>query len=187
MSPSESQQCWQHLCRLWPSWKTTSALQDAWIKRFADYSYRAFVSAIDEHWEEHAKAFQPDPAAILKLAKQCTFETISPEQQKRAAQFYAQSKLNQARQLRDHYARMVDKSEGPERSKWESLEITASAQVARLFRLHGEHCPPDYGVKTSSGAAPGSLFEQIGPDKILQPETPRDRENVLWRKSKDGT
>lgn len=187
MNRGDSTICWQKLISLWPSWKTTTGLCEAWARRFETMNYAGTLAAIEEHWADHSKSFAPDPAEISKLAKQYTREAVSPEQQRRSNQFYSQSRLNQARELREFYARMSDTTESPERDKWESFEITASAQVARLFRMHGEHCPPNFGTDTRRGAAPKSLFDEVSAEKIIRPETQREWANTTWRKRKDGT
>ena len=168
MNEHEAEMCWNKLRQLWPSWKHTNALYKAWLLRFSQLNYKSALIAIDEHWEEHAKAFQPDPAAVVKLANRLTFDADTPEQTRKREWFYGLNKLMQARALREHYDRMAKKSEGEQRHRYESLEVIAAAQAARLYILHGEHCPPNFGANTSRGAAPGTLFAKVTTKELLE-------------------
>ena len=172
MNRKDCESCWQKVNKLWPSWKANTALYDAWMKRFADLHYNATIEAIDAHWEEHSKAFSPDPAAIVKLANRLHFTADTPEQTAYRERFHRMSKLNQARELRESYARRKKNADGEERDRLESLEIIAAGQIARLFTLHGEHCPPDFGPNTSRGAAPGTLFKDKEVRKFVEEKTP---------------
>lgn len=54
------------------------------------------------------------------------------------------------------------------RARWDKLQFTASEQAARLYKLHGESCPPDYDPDQRYGAAPDSLFMRMSEAKLLE-------------------
>lgn len=101
MTNDEFDAVWDKLTQSWPRWKTTTGVQQQWLNMLRGYTRSSIESAIDEHWQETGGKWEPDPAAIKKLAvgsggsgPQTTEKDILYR-----AWFYELSQLEQHREL----------------------------------------------------------------------------------------